>query len=334
MAHPVADEREPPLHEEDADQRGDQPDEHGGEQRPLHEVVGEQGRSSRPSRRAGLGVAGERRSWVGELVVVVVGVVVVQDLDLPGQEHVARSVEVSRPRSTTTTLVTTSTNASSSWVTTSMVTPCAASRPSTSASTCWFAASTPAVGSSMRRTFGLSGQRPRDQHPSLLAARERADVGRRSVGQPDDVEGARDEAAVGGRRPAEPGLPHEAAGGDDLLRGRPHRAGQGVPLRHVAQPRVVPGPREPLERRTEEVDLAAEPVAQAEQALDDRGLAGAVRPEDRHDLTGVDVEGDVPDHRGVRIPERRRPQRDDGGGGGGRGRSCRAPLPGLEDGEV
>ena len=39
VAHAVADERQPALHEEDADHRGGDADEQRGEQGPLHEVV-------------------------------------------------------------------------------------------------------------------------------------------------------------------------------------------------------------------------------------------------------------------------------------------------------
>jgi len=42
VAHPVADQRQPALDEEDADQRCHEADEDGREQRPLHEVVREQ----------------------------------------------------------------------------------------------------------------------------------------------------------------------------------------------------------------------------------------------------------------------------------------------------
>ena len=51
----VADQRQPALDEVDADHRGGEADEQGGEQRPLHEVVGEQAqaRSAPPAGRAG-----------------------------------------------------------------------------------------------------------------------------------------------------------------------------------------------------------------------------------------------------------------------------------------
>ena len=43
MAHAVAEQGEPALHEEDADERGDQADERGGDERPAHEVEVEEG---------------------------------------------------------------------------------------------------------------------------------------------------------------------------------------------------------------------------------------------------------------------------------------------------
>ena len=92
MAHPVADERKPALDQEHADQRGDEPDEDGGEQSPLHEVVREQlGHGVlRVGPASALPVSdgrGSKSSWSWWWVVLV------EDLGLPGEEHVARAVE-------------------------------------------------------------------------------------------------------------------------------------------------------------------------------------------------------------------------------------------------
>ena len=105
---------------------------------------------------SGLGVAGQRRPQVRELVVG--GVVLVEHLGLPGEEHVARSVEDDAPAvddddaghdlDERVHLVGDDQH----------VTPWAASRPSTSARTCWLAVSTPAVGSSIRSTSGWAAR--------------------------------------------------------------------------------------------------------------------------------------------------------------------------------
>ena len=51
---------------------------------------------------------------------------------------------------------------------------------------------------------GLPGEGAGDEHPALLAARERADLGGGPVGEPDDVERAGDDLPVGGAQPSEP----------------------------------------------------------------------------------------------------------------------------------
>ena len=51
MAHAVAEQREPPLDEEDADEGGDKADERGCHEGTLHEVVSEHAHVSRPQAR-------------------------------------------------------------------------------------------------------------------------------------------------------------------------------------------------------------------------------------------------------------------------------------------
>ena len=93
VAHPVADERQPPLDEEDADHRRDGADEQRGDERPLHEVDGEQVDHGRlPSvRLASSGPASE--AVVLELEVVVVAVVVVVDAVARGGIRLGGPVE-------------------------------------------------------------------------------------------------------------------------------------------------------------------------------------------------------------------------------------------------
>ena len=157
---------------------------------------------------------------------------------------------------------------------------------------------------------GLGGERTGDEHPALLSAREGAHVGPGAVGEADDVERTGDDLAVGGRRPPNQHCRTSrpvATISSAVARTDPRGCAAG----DVPEAGVVTGPAEPVERGAEQQDLAAELVAQPEQALDDRRLPGAVRAEDRHDLAGEDVEGDVADHGVVRIPERRPAEGDD-----------------------
>ena len=51
MSHAVAEQGESALDEEDTDERGDEPDECRGDERPLHEVVAEESHQPAPGSR-------------------------------------------------------------------------------------------------------------------------------------------------------------------------------------------------------------------------------------------------------------------------------------------
>ena len=106
----------------------------------------------------------------------------------------------------------------------------------------------------------------------------------------------------------------EPDGGDDLvdaarvrveagevaqLLGHGHHAGLAARLQHDAEPRL---PRQAALARVdaEHAHLAARAVAVALEDLDRRGLAGAVRPEQREGLAAMDVEAHAVD--GVVLP--------------------------------
>lgn len=83
-----------------------------------------------------------------------------------------------------------------------------------------------------------------------------------------------------------------------------------MPLWHIADARLVVELRE---WRPEEDDVTAEVLGQAEQPLDEGGLARAVRAEQGDDLTARDGQVDVVDNGAIGIPEGCRPQRDERG---------------------
>ena len=230
-----------------------------------------------PPRRGSRRAVRVRRRAVGvQLEVVVVAVVVVVDAASRAAAYswVVPSKRM-RPLSTTTMRVSRRSRAPSSWVTMSIVTPRSTSRSRTSARTCWLAASTPAVGSSMMRTSGWPGESPRDEDPALLSAREGADLGGGAVGEADDVEGAGDDLPVGGPQPAEPADAGEPAG-----RRRSPRRSRGPRRRGCAAGGRSRGERGRAGRwlgTPKSVTLPRDPLVEPEHALHERRLAGTVR---------------------------------------------------------
>ena len=161
----------------------------------------------------------------------------------------------------------------------------------------------------------LARERPGDEHPLLLAARQLGDAVRRPVGQADDLERGRDGRPVGRAGRTQQAAPTHAPGGDDLAdRGR-HAAGRGRALRHEADPLPV---TEVVERGPEEPHLAASHRQEPGERADEGGLARPVRAEQRHHVAGVDGQVDVAQDRPA--PDRDGdPVEDDGNGGVGRG---------------
>ena len=238
------------------------------------------------------------------------------------------------PPSTTTTRVTTSTNASISWVTTSIVTPSSGQPAEHLGEDVLVGGVDPGGRLVHEQHVGLGGERAGDEHPALLPAREGADVGPGAVGEADDVERTGDDLPVGRPtavrtsdcRTSRPVATissavartdpervcrcgHVAEAG--VVTVRPNRS-SGVPNSRTSPPSWSLSPRRPLTI----VDLP-----------------GAVRAEDRHDLAGVDVEGDVADH-GVAPHTRTPPRGGETIGSDDTRRGHQQPRPGLERGEV
>ena len=191
-----------------------------------------------------------------------------------------------------------------------MVAPRSTSLASTWLRTSWLGQVDPGGGLVHDQDVRLGGQGAGDQHPTLLATGEGADVHGGAIGQAHESQGLIDDLAVTAIRPAQPALVGESSDRDNLGGGGAHRGGQGVPLRDVAQAGML---AEVSQRSAEQRDLAAQVVVEPEQPLDQRRLAGAVGAQDSDDLPGVDVQTDLGDDLAVGIPEGRRPQRDDGG---------------------
>ena len=107
--------------------------------------------------------------------------------------------------------------------------------------------------------IGFAGESAGDEHPALLPARQSADIDRGAVGEPDQFQRATHLRPVGAGREPEPGLSGQPPRRHDLRDGDGHRRGEGMPLGHVAQARIVAegGPR-----HTEDVDLAREQVGE------------------------------------------------------------------------
>ena len=79
-------------------------------------------------------------------------------------------------------------------------------------------------------------------------------------------------------------------------------------LRHVGDPAGDLGARQRCERPAVEQHRAALGRQQAEQRLEQRGLAGAVGPEQADDLAGADGEVDVAADRLARVAEAEAPR--------------------------
>ena len=137
---------------------------------------------------------------------------------------------------------------------------------------------------------GLAGQCAGDQHPLLLAAGERGDAVVATVGEADDVERVVDGGPVGARERAQQPAAGQPAGGDHLPHRGGHAGGGARALRHEAdpRPRVVLG-----ERRAEQPQLARGQRQQAGDGADERGLAGAVRAHQGHELARHDGQVDA-----------------------------------------
>src|SRR5882672_6519318 len=142
--------------------------------------------------------------------------------------------------------------------------------------------------------LGLGDQRPRDQHPLLLAGRQRADARGRVRGHPHLAEHLRDALAFRAADAPEEAERGQEPGRHHLVDG--HRQGgiEGGLLRHVAETAPLPERRR---RVTEEADRAALGRQEAQYDAEQGGLAGAIRADDAEEVAGLDGQVDALEHR-------------------------------------
>jgi hypothetical protein len=119
---------------------------------------------------------------------------------------------------------------------------------------------------------GAARKRPSDQHPLLLPAGQRSNVGVELFGESNPRDSVMDRIAVASAQRSEVPSACQPSGCDDLLHLRPaeqrHRA-----LRNVANARPLP---EAPQRQAEKAYRAALVGQQAEQGPDQGGFSGAV----------------------------------------------------------
>ncbi len=200
----------------------------------------------------------------------------------------------------------------SSWVTTMTVVPCSCSRPSSSGQL----GHVGRVDAGRRlvhdEQVGAAGQGAGDEHAALLPAGQRVEAGMALGPQPHVGEGGSWPPLAAARENGR----HRPPGGDQAAQdGLPHRHGDagrtGEALRDQGD--ALPGP-EARQRRAEQPDAAVAGVLQAEDGAHERGLAAAVRAEQRDELAGADARGRRPRARAPRRTprtgaRRRRPRR-------------------------
>ncbi len=276
MADAVTDQRHPPLHQVDAQGGRGQADHDGADERPDHELVGEDahaphipGRSSWPVRvdmvvaRVGV-VAGRFRhgALVRDLAVVhddAAGDQRLQRAELVrDQQHGAAAGDELAQRAGERGL---------------------ARRVD------------PGRRLVEHQQLGAAGQGPGDQRALLLAAGQAGHRVAGAVGQPDLLEGGRHGGPVGGPRRAEDAPTGDQAGPDHLGHRRRHAGTGADPLRHV------PDPLPSFEAAVaEQGDRAGAQRHQPQDRPDQRRLAGAVGAQDRDHVAALDAQRDAPQH--------------------------------------
>ena len=258
VSQAVAHERLPPLDEEEAHGRGQDPDDRADGEREAHELELEHQWTCEGScQRAGSSAGSPSNAM--------------------------------RPR-TSTSRVTTCSTAPNSCETYRIVTPSSAlssaSRVARDSCELDVDARRRLVERQQRR---LGGERAGDERPLLHAARERPQRVVRALREPDPPDCATDGNPIVGAQRADRPANREPPRLDHLAHGD-RRA--GVELRPLAH---VPDPRSPPVARgdTEEADATGRGSFEAENQAQERRLAAAVRSGDADERAGLDRQGDV-----------------------------------------
>ena len=279
VADAVAHQGEPALHEVGADGRGGEPGEQRAEQRPDHEVVGQQAHrlplpvQRRGDRRGVVGPRGAGRGRRGGGRAVRSASV---NASIGGPSYATRPSRITSARSTR------GPSGPSSWATSTIVAPRATWRRSASANACWLCTSTPGGRLVEDEQVGVAGEGAGDQHALLLAAGQRGDAVAGLVGEAD----GRDRGLDG--LPVRPALRARTGGGATAARRRPPRGPRRARRTRrwpaAGRTRRAASRRNDVERGAEQPDLAAAGRDQAHHRADQRGLAGAVGAEDGEHL--------------------------------------------------
>jgi hypothetical protein len=148
----------------------------------------------------------------------------------------------------------------------------------------------------------------RELHALQRSEREPRDRAPRDVADPDVVE---DLERTGAGGPVK--RPRAAVRTDEHVVEHGHRLEQ----LHVLERARDPAPDDPVRRRPQqapavEVELARIRPVQPRDHVEERGLAGAVRPDQADDLAGVDVERDLVDRDDPAEPARHVADREQG----------------------
>ena len=147
----------------------------------------------------------------------------------------------------------------------------------------------PGEGFVHHQQIGSGSQRPRDEHPLLLATGQGSEGPPGPVRQAHAIQGLGDDRPVGAGEPPKCSTMRQPAGGNHFPHGGVLNVQSGV-LGDVSD--AVPVP-EPSDRGSEQFQGALLKRGQGHQGAKQGGLAGAVRTEDGHGLVGVDAQAHV-----------------------------------------
>ena len=273
VADAVAQERHPALDEERADDRCRRADQHGGDERALHEGRAEQLDHLVPRGHGFTSTDsdGPVRGGSGS------GCACVWSCHSPACSPRAGGGGPScatRPCRSTTARSMRGANGPSSCRITTTVVPASCRRLTVSTNVACVGMSMPGGGLVEHQQLGLPDQGAGDEHPLLLPAGHLVHALGRAVGQADVGQRREDTALVPAGRSQ--GATVQQAGGHHLGGRRRDAGGGGQPLGHVPDP-VPRGGR--AERRAEQPDVARGTRHHAEQRTYEGRLAGAVGAE-------------------------------------------------------
>ena len=148
---------------------------------------------------------------------------------------------------------------------------------------------------------GLARERSRDERPLLLSAGKLVHRAMGELRQPDGFEGVKRRRSVVLAERAPPSSAREPARRDDLLDRRGNLRAEDRTLRHVPEaPSLPQAPR----RDAEQPNLALPGSQRPQQDLEEGGFPGAVRSDERDELSRAHAEADAIEDGRPRVRER------------------------------